>query len=111
MVELYSSIIEQMSDIQDQFKVLRQVAKNNKHSQRTMAKNLGFSLGKLNYCLNALKNKGYVKIANFKKNPKKSNYFYILTPKGIKEKVNLTIKFMERISKEYEDLKKDLDQK
>lgn len=100
-----------MNEIKDQFDVLRQIAKKKKHSQRIMAKDLGFSLGKLNYCLNALKKKGYVKIVNFKNNPKKTNYFYILTPKGIKEKLNLTVKFMERMAKEYDELKKDLNKK
>lgn len=100
-----------MNESKDQFDVLRQIAKKKKHSQRIMAKDLGFSLGKLNYCLNALKKKGYVKIVNFKNNPNKTNYFYILTPKGIKEKFNLTVKFMERMAKEYDELKKDLNKK
>ena len=63
-----------------------------------MAKSLGFSLGKLNYCIQALK-KGLVKINNFKKT-KKMNYAYILTPKGIKQKTKLTFNFMARKMKE-----------
>ena len=74
-----------------------------------MANSLGFSLGKFNYCLKSLKQKGLVKINNFKKNPKKINYFYVLTPKGISEKTSLTIKFMQRKMKEYDELKKELD--
>ena len=66
------------------------------------------SLGKLNYCLKALKVKGLVKISNFKKNPNKSNYIYILTPKGITQKTKLTINFMKRKMKEYEELKKEI---
>jgi len=108
MVELYSSIIEHMKKSKDELDVLRKIAKDREYSQRTMAKDLGFSLGKLNYCLNALKKKGLVKIVNFKNNPKKTNYLYIITPRGIKEKANLTVKFMERIMKEYDELKKDL---
>ena len=61
-----------------------------------MAKELGFSLGKLNYCLKALKNKGLVKIENFTKNPNKLNYIYVLTPKGISKKTKLTINFMKK---------------
>ena len=73
-----------------------------------MAEGLGFSLGKLNYCLKALKAKGLIKISNFKKNPNKINYFYMLTPKGISEKTKLTINFMKRKMKEYDELKKEL---
>ena len=82
-----------------------------------MAKDLGISLGKLNYCIRALKNKGYVKIKNFKKNkdkfnPKsKNNYFYILTPKGIMQKTRLTINFMNQRLKEYDELQAELDSK
>ena len=67
-------------------------------------------MGKLNYCLKALKNKGLVKIARFKKNRNKLNYIYVLTPRGITEKTKLTINFMARKMKEYEELKKELDQ-
>ena len=61
-----------------------------------MANELGFSLGKLNYCLKALRQKGLIKIRNFKNNPNKLNYFYVLTPKGISEKTKLTINFKKR---------------
>ena len=73
-----------------------------------MATQLGFSLGKLNYCVRALKNKGLIKIKNFKKNPKKINYIYILTAKGISEKTKLTIDFMKRKMREYDELKKEI---
>ena len=81
---------------QDNLDILRKIQKNPKVSQREMAEELGFSLGKLNYCLKALKEKGLIKIENFKKNPNKINYFYILTPKGIQEKTRLTLNFMKR---------------
>ena len=84
--------------------LLIKIDKNPKYSQRKLAGELGFSLGKLNYCLKALKDKGLVKINNFQAN--KSNYFYILTPSGIKEKTKLTLNFMKRKMKEYEELKK-----
>ena len=73
-----------------------------------MAEELGFSLGKLNYCLKALEQKGLVKIKNFKNNPNKINYFYVLTPKGISEKTKLTINFMKKKMREYDELKSEL---
>ena len=97
-----------MKDNQDYFNVLRKVQDKPKSTQRELAGELGFSLGKLNYCLKALKNKGLVKISNFKENPNKINYIYVLTPKGISEKTKLTINFMERKMKEYDELKKEL---
>ena len=95
-----------MKDSQDHFNVLRTIQKNPNSTQRELAGNLGFSLGKLNYCLNALKKKGLIKFANFKKNPKKLNYVYYLTPKGFTEKTKLTIRYLNKISKEYESLYK-----
>ena len=93
---------------QDSLDILRKIQKNPEVSQREMAEDLGFSLGKLNYCLKALKEKGLIKIENFKKNPNKINYFYILTPKGIQEKARLTLNFMKRKMDEYEQLKKEI---
>ena len=98
-----------MNKNQDLLNVLRELQKKPNSNQREMANSLGFSLGKFNYCLKSLKQKGLVKINNFKKNPKKINYFYVLTPKGISEKTSLTIKFMQRKMKEYDELKKELD--
>ena len=95
-------------DDQDFLDLLIKIDKNPKSSQRKLAGELGFSLGKLNYCIKALKEKGLIKINNFRKNPNKSNYFYILTPSGIKEKTTLTINFMKRKMDEYEELKKNL---
>ena len=93
----------------DHFNLLRKIDKNKNKSQRELAKDLGFSLGKLNYCLRELKKKGLIKIKNFKKNPKKLNYFYILTPAGISTKTTLTINFMKKKMKEYDELKKELE--
>ena len=75
-----------------------------------MASELGFSLGKLNYCLKALKSKGLIKIKNFQKNPNKIGYAYILTPKGVTEKTNLTLNFMKRKMKEYDELKSEIEE-
>ena len=93
---------------EDQFAVLRKIQSKPESTQRELAKDLGFSLGKLNYCLKALKIKGLIKINNFSKNPNKINYIYVLTPKGIAEKTKLTINFMKRKMKEYEELKKEI---
>ena len=97
-----------MKDNQDQFNLLRKISLNKKQSQRDLAKELGFSLGKLNYCLKSLNEKGLIKIKNFRKNPNKLNYVYLLTPKGINEKTKLTINFMKRKMKEYDELKKEI---
>ena len=100
-----------MKNNQDHFDVLRRIQKSPESSQRELAEKLGFSLGKLNYCLKALQVKGLVKIENFKKNPKKINYIYVLTPKGISEKTKLTLNFMKRKMREYDELKAELKKK
>ena len=77
--------------------------------QRKLAEELGFSLGKLNYCLKALQQKGLVKLENFQKQSNKINYLqYVITQKGITERTKLTINFMKRKMKEYDELKKEL---
>ena len=99
-----------MEDNQDHFEILRKIKKKPQSSQRELAQELGFSLGKLNYCLKELKNKGLIKIKNFKKNPNKINYLYFLTPEGLAEKTKLTINFMKRKMKEYDELKKEIEE-
>ena len=100
-----------MEKNQDNLDLLRKISKQSNVSQRMLADELGFSLGKLNYCLNALKKKGLIKIKNFKNNKNKINYIYILTPKGITKKSLLTVNFMKRKMKEYEELKKEFESK
>ena len=102
--------MKKKEDNSDHFELLRKIQKNPESSQRQLAEDLGFSLGKLNYCLKALQEKGLVKLENFKKNPKKINYFYVLTPEGIAEKSKLTINFMKRKMREYDELKKELEE-
>jgi len=97
-----------MKNNQDFLNLLRKIKNNPTYSQRELAGELGFSLGKLNYCLRALKSKGLIKIENFKKNPNKLNYIYVLTPKGLVEKTKLTMNFMKRKMVEFEELKKEL---
>ena len=100
-----------MKNKQDHFEVLRKIQASPKASQRELAEDLGFSLGKLNYCLKALQEKGLVKIKSFSKKDDKVKYFqqYILTPKGIAQRTKLTINFMKRKMKEYDELKKELE--
>ena len=97
-----------MEENKDHFEILRKIQKKPEASQRELAGELGFSLGKLNYCLKALQQKGLVKIKNFKKNPKKINYLYVLTPAGITTKTKLTINFMKKRMEEYDELKKEI---
>ena len=98
-----------MEKDQDHFNVLRKI-KNKPHlTQRELARELGFSLGKINYCLRSLKEKGLVKIRYFKKNPNKLIYIYILTPKGLAAKTKLTLNFMKRKMREYDELKSEID--
>lgn len=113
IIELYNcSKIEHMKTDPNQFEVLRILHKNPEASQRKLAKELGFSLGKLNYCLKALQKKGLVKIQNFQKQTNKISYLrYIITPAGISERTKLTINFMKRKVKEYNELKNELEEK
>ena len=98
-----------MKKDQDQFEVLRKIKKVPESSQRELAEELGFSLGKLNYCLKSLQKKGLIKLKNFQKQPNKIKYLkYVITPKGIAERTKLTLNFMKRKMKEYDELKKEL---
>ena len=108
MNAIYVQYMNKKKYNQDHFDVLREIQKQSNSSQRELAQQLGFSLGKLNYCLKALQQKGLIKIKNFKKNPNKFNYIYMLTPKGISEKTRLTINFMKIKMREYEELKVEL---
>jgi EPS-associated MarR family transcriptional regulator len=88
---------------------LMQLLHDNPHiSQREMAKALGISFGGINYCLNALIEKGLVKIHNFSQNQNKFGYVYLLTPTGISEKALLTASFLKRKLQEYDDLKAEI---
>jgi len=96
-------------NIEDNFAILRNLHKNPNYSQRDLAKELGLSLGKLNYCIKALKDKGLVKIRRFKKTPNKIGHIkYVLTSQGISLRTKLTINFMKKKMKEYDELKMEL---
>tara|TARA_B100001540_G_C15780555_1_gene630816 strand:+ start:1628 stop:1936 length:309 start_codon:yes stop_codon:yes gene_type:complete len=101
-----------MKNSQDHFNVLRKINKKPNSSQREIAEELGFSLGKLNYCLKSLQKKGLIKLQNFQKKKNKISYLrYVITPKGLAERTRLTINFMDRKMKEYDELKKELEKK
>ncbi len=107
-LSLVCSKLEHMKK-EDHFQVLRKIQKRPESSQRELAKELGFSLGKLNYCLKALQKKGLVKLTNFQKKKDKIKYLqYVVTPKGIAYRTKLTIDFMKRKMREYDELQKEL---
>ena len=82
---------------------------NPKMTQRQLSKELGLSLGKTNYVIHALIDKGWVKLSNFKRSDKKLGYIYLLTPEGVTEKSILAQKFLNRKSEEYNRLKEEIE--
>ena len=91
-------------------KVLRHLEENPEVSQRELAEELGISLGKANYCLKALINKGLIKASNFKNNANKRAYLYVLTPKGIETKARVSVRFLRRKIEECDALKLEIEQ-
>jgi EPS-associated MarR family transcriptional regulator len=91
------------------FRVLHLLEEEPNLTQRELAEKLGISLGGVNYCLKSLIDIGHIKAGNFSKNPDKSAYLYLLTPKGIAEKASLTAGFLKRKMAEYQALKKEID--
>ncbi len=89
--------------------ILRILKDNPKVTQREMAKELGLSLGKINYVVRALIDKGWVKLSNFKRSDNKLGYIYLLTPEGLSEKTMLAQNFLNRKSEEYNRLKKEIE--
>ena len=91
------------------YKLLSLLEKNPEATQRELAEQLGVSVGKINYCLTALMEKGHIKARNFTNSKNKAAYAYLLTPKGIKEKAQVTIRFLKRKMEEYEQLQQDIE--
>jgi len=91
------------------FRIMRILQENPDLTQRELAERLGMSVGGLNYCLNALIDKGFVKMGNFQKSKNKFKYVYLLTPQGIAEKVALTSRFLKRKMDEYDALKVEIE--
>lgn len=98
-----------MLDDEYRYKILKELQKAPEISQRDLAKRLGVSLGKTNFCLKALIEKGLVKVDIFKNAPDKSKYLYVLTPEGIELRFKLTKIFLISKKKEYEELEKELE--
>ena len=90
-------------------KIFRIIEENPEINQRMLADMLGISLGKTNYCIQALIEKGWLKVNNFKNSNNKLAYAYLLTPTGIEEKALLTVRYLKRKIGEYEDLKREID--
>ena len=88
--------------------LLRKLELNPEYTQRELSKEMGISLGKVNYCMKKLVEKGWVKLTNFSHNPNKVGYAYLLTAKGIEEKTRLTYAFLKIMSEEYEMLKEEI---
>jgi MarR family transcriptional regulator, temperature-dependent positive regulator of motility len=91
------------------FRVLHLLEEEPNLTQRELAEMLGISLGGVNYCLKSLIDIGHIKVGNFKKNVDKSVYLYLLTPKGISEKAQLTAGFLKRKMAEYQALKQEIE--
>jgi EPS-associated MarR family transcriptional regulator len=91
------------------FRIMRILQENPDLTQRELADKLGMSVGGLNYCLNALIDKGFVKMENFQKSKNKFKYVYLLTPQGIAEKFALTSRFLKRKMEEYDAMKVEIE--
>jgi len=100
------------------YKILKRLETNPEISQRELAQKLGISLGKANYCLRALVQKGLLKVNNFRNNQNKTAYLYLLTPHGVEQKARMTVEFLrikvqeyERLRTEIEELQREAEQK
>jgi EPS-associated MarR family transcriptional regulator len=88
--------------------LLRMLQEDPKYTQRELSKETSVSLGKVNYCMKKLVEKGWIKLVNFSSNPNKASYSYLLTPTGIEEKAKLTFEFLKIKIEEYEILKEEI---
>ena len=98
-----------MSKKQNQYQILKSLEQDSRSTQRQLSNNLGVSLGKVNYCIKSLVEKGLIKINNFRNNKNKIQYSYLLTPKGIEEKAKLTKKFLQLKISEYDALADEIE--
>jgi EPS-associated MarR family transcriptional regulator len=92
------------------YEIIRLLESNPEMSQRDVARELGISVGKTNYCLKALVEKGWIKVSNFKNSQNRTAYLYLLTPRGIEEKANLALRFLQRKIREVESLREEIEQ-
>jgi EPS-associated MarR family transcriptional regulator len=91
------------------YQLLRLLSADPTMSQRSVARTLGISLGKTNYCLKSLMRKGWIKAANFKNSRNKAAYMYLLTPRGVEAKANVTMRFLQQRMREYEALRSEIE--
>ena len=100
-----------MTAISDEvrYKLLKFLTENPEASQRDLAQHLGVSVGKVNYCVQALVEKGWVKVQNFKNSRRKSAYLYLLTPAGVEQRVSLAVRFLQRKIAEYDLLASEIE--
>jgi EPS-associated MarR family transcriptional regulator len=111
--ERYSTIavgsnVEQMNS-EISYRVLKILEEEPQITQRALAERLGVSLGKANYCLKALVRKGFIKARNFKNNGRKIQYVYVLTPRGVQERMAVTLEFLRRKSDEFDEIRREID--
>jgi len=98
-----------VSKKQNKFQILQSLERDSHPTQRQLSNDLGVSLGKVNYCLKSLIEKGFLKVNNFRNNKNKIQYSYLLTPKGIEEKAKLTLDFIRIKTQEYDALKQEIE--
>ena len=98
-----------MSKKRNQFQILQSLERDSHPTQRQLSNDLGVSLGKINYCLKMLIEKGFIKVNNFRNSKNKIQYSYLLTPKGIEEKAKLTLDFIRIKTQEYDTLKQEIE--
>ena len=96
-----------MSKKQNKFQILKSLELDSHPTQRQLSNDLGFSLGKINYCLKSLIEKGFIKVNNFRNSNNKTQYSYLLIPKEMKEKARLTLDFIRIKTQEYDTLKQE----
>jgi len=95
-------------DDETRYRLLKALESNPELTQRQLAEELGVSVGKTNFCLKALMEKGWVKLGNARRNPNKGAYVYLLTPSGVKEKAQVARRFLQRKRAEYEALEREI---
>ena len=98
-----------MSKKQNQYQILKSLEQDSRSTQRQLSNDLGVSLGKVNYCIKSLIEKGLIKVSNFRNNKNKIQYIYLLTPKGIDEKSRLTLDFIRIKTQEYDTLRQEIE--
>ena len=98
-----------VSKKQNQFQILKSLEQDSRSTQRQLSNNLGVSLGKVNYCIKSLIEKGFIKVNNFRNNKNKIQYSYLLTPNGVEEKAKLTLDFIKIKTQEYDALKQEIE--